>query len=100
MECCPHAAFWSGKVIYVVICSLLGSNIPWPEGDHTQAVWVFFEKRVFATSAERDAALERRLHELSPQAICRRALRRTDAGLLDERDLPVPDEYVASVRRI
>src|SRR5262245_32341171 len=86
-------------VILFTACAAAGNSAsPADAGrsDH-QAFWVFMRDRPECTADAREAALSRRLVELSPEAVCRRSRRRTDPGLVDERDLPVSEAYVTAV---
>jgi subtilisin family serine protease len=60
------------------------------------AVWVFFTDKGIGAD-ERPQALAAARAALQPRALHRRQLRRTSPGLVDDRDLPVPDAYVARV---
>jgi hypothetical protein len=58
-------------------------------------VWVRFRDKGAAPTAEALADLQQSFH---PRALARRRLRRTSAGLFDERDLPVDASYLQAVR--
>lgn len=62
-----------------------------------QRVWVMFADKQIHSDADRDRALRDRTQHLSPRAIQRRQLRRSSPGIVDERDLDVPTNYIASV---
>jgi len=67
--------------------------------DHQVKAWVFFEDtKGFATDAQRNVALRDLRSTYHPRSVQRRGLRRTDPGLFDVRDLPVPTRYVEAVR--
>lgn len=57
-------------------------------------VWVFFADKGLADDAERDAALQAVEQTYPERALLRRALRRSEAGLVDERDIPVCQRYI------
>jgi len=67
--------------------------------DHQVKAWVFFEDtKGFATDAQRNGVLRDLRSTYHPRSVQRRRLRRTDPGLFDVRDLPVPTRYVEAVR--
>lgn len=67
--------------------------------DHQVKAWVFFEDtKGFATDAQRNVVLRDLRTTYHPRSAQRRRLRRTDPGLYDVRDLPVPARYVQAVR--
>lgn len=71
------------------------------EVDHQVKAWVFFEDtKGFATDAQRKVALRDLRSTYHPRSAQRRRLRRTDPGLFDVRDLPVPTRYVEAVRAL
>lgn len=63
-------------------------------------VWVFFADKGLPTPAAERAALEAVLADIPARTLERRALRRTAAGLVDQRDLPVAPAYVDAVREL
>ncbi|MFH1107611.1 MAG: S8 family serine peptidase [Planctomycetota bacterium] len=69
--------------------------------DHQVKAWVFFEDtKGFATDVQRNVALRDLRSTYHPRSAQRRRLRRTDPGLFDVRDLPVPTRYVEAVRAL
>lgn len=59
------------------------------------AYWVMFRDK---GAIDPGQAVDALLASYHPRAILRRQLRRTDAGLFDERDFPLAAEYVGAVR--
>ncbi len=69
--------------------------------DHQVKAWVFFEDtKGSATDAQRNVALRELRSTSHPRSVQRRGLRRTDPGLFDVRDLPVPTRYMEAVRAL
>src|SRR5262245_57916271 len=68
-----------------------------PAADKPPRTWVFFTDKALHDPATRDAALRQRAAELSPLTLQRRAHRRTDAALLDERDIAPPAAYIDAI---
>jgi hypothetical protein len=63
--------------------------------------WIYFERTKGSAGAEaRAAALSEFSASYPGRAVERRRLRRTAPGLFDERDLPVPGEYLRSIEAI
>ncbi|MBL8764592.1 MAG: S8 family serine peptidase [Phycisphaerae bacterium] len=61
-------------------------------------VWVYFTGKGISDPGEMDAALRALESSSDARALRRRQLRRTDPGLFDERDLPVPAMYLNALR--
>jgi len=62
-------------------------------------VWIHFTDKGLPDPAAREQALAQAEAALSSRALVRRALRRTAAGLVDERDVPVAAAYRAAVQQ-
>lgn len=59
--------------------------------------WVYFRDKGFASATEESAAIASLRETSNARAIQRRTLRRTEPGLFDSRDLPVPLHYLEEV---
>ncbi|HYE03515.1 MAG TPA: S8 family serine peptidase [Phycisphaerales bacterium] len=66
------------------------------EGEPVKA-WIFLADRGFTSPEELGAALAEAEGALDPRTRSRRLLRRTDSGLVDERDLPVNEGYIRQI---
>lgn len=67
--------------------------------DRQVKAWVFFEdSKDYASAAQRDGALREMHSTYNAHSVQRRRVRRTDPGLFDLRDLPVPSRYVEAIR--
>ncbi|MBC7771689.1 MAG: S8 family serine peptidase [Pyrinomonadaceae bacterium] len=75
-----------------------------PVSGFTQApprikVWVFLTDKGSMSAAQTTAAIARTAEMYNPRALHRRQLRRTDPGLVDQRDLPIAESYLAHIAR-
>jgi len=76
-----------------IACSASAASLDGPSRH-----WVFFGDKHIADDQSVARALSDQQAALSSKTLARRAARRTAAGLLDERDLPVAPQYIAAIR--
>jgi subtilisin family serine protease len=69
------------------------------ECDGVVKVWVFLRDKGLRSPQERDEALVALEKSYPARATERRQLRRTAAGLFDDRDLPICGEYLSEIER-
>lgn len=84
------------RLLFVTVPLLVAATVTASDARH----WVFFADKGFATTAAEQAAVADLIRTYPSRAIERRALRRTDPGLFDGRDLPVASAYIAAVEAI
>ena len=88
-------AFMSGRG--ATMGPILAADIPSLTGDKSLPVWIYFRDKGFDSSTSIDIALQESKRNLSERVAWRRGKVRSDANLVDERDLPVSGDYIQDV---